>query len=217
MEKEKAEQALIARRRAEFEAKKAEEARLKQEAEQRAKAEQARQLAEKKRQEEEARKAAEARRAQALAEKRRQEAEAKRAEAALRQAEANRIAKAEAERKRVEAAQRQAEERRRAEAAARQRQEQAQAQARQVAASQWGSQIEQHVKRHWNPPPGSRGQMAKIRLEISYSGFVKGRIQFIQCSEPGFCASIEDAFRRAEPLPAPSRNDLDRTLLITMD
>ena len=72
------------------------------------------------------------------------------------------------------------------------------------------------MKRHWNPPPGTAGQVAKVRLEVSSSGYIKG-FQFVQCNVQAFCMSIEDAFTRAEPLPAPSRYDLDRRLLITMD
>ena len=119
--------------------------------------------------------------------KKRKEAEAKRAADARKKAEAAKRAKQVAERKRVEAARKQAAAKKQAEALAIKRQQQAASQERQRAASQWGSQIERHVKRHWNPPPGTAGQVAKVRLEVSSSGYIKG-FQFVQCNVQAFCA-----------------------------
>jgi colicin import membrane protein len=90
--------------------------------------------------------------------------------------------------------------------------------AQRKAKSNWGKSIVNHVKRRWQIPPGTSGMSAKVRVKISPSGYIRGEIEMIHCDgHPSYCTSIIQAYKNAEPLPRPSRNDLDRTFLITMD
>ena len=86
----------------------------------------------------------------------------------------------------------------------------------------WGGKIQQHVKRRWHPPPGTKGEQAKVRITISKSGFISSGIQIKSCSgNTEFCASVKEAFKRSEPLPRPpSKYNLskrDRTITFKMD
>ena len=90
--------------------------------------------------------------------------------------------------------------------------------AKKKAKSNWGKNIIMHVKRRWQIPPGTRGMSAKVRIKVSPSGYIRGAIEMVRCDgHPSYCASVKQAYKNAEPLPRPSRNDLDRTFLITMD
>ena len=90
--------------------------------------------------------------------------------------------------------------------------------AKKKAKSSWGSKIISHVKRRWNPPPGTQGMSAEVRITVSPSGYIRGPVKIVSCDgHPSFCDSIKQAYKDAEPLPRPSRNDLDRNFLITMD
>jgi colicin import membrane protein len=86
------------------------------------------------------------------------------------------------------------------------------------AKTNWGNNIIRHVKRHWQLPPGTQGMSAKVRIKVSPSGYIRGAIEMVYCGgDATYCASVIQAYKNSEPLPRPSRNDLDRTFLITMD
>ena len=86
------------------------------------------------------------------------------------------------------------------------------------AKTNWGKRIVTHVKRRWQIPPGTQGMSAKVRIKVSPSGYIRGAVEMVYCGgDATYCASIIQAYKNAEPLPRPSRNDLDRTFLITMD
>ncbi len=92
--------------------------------------------------------------------------------------------------------------------------------AKQKAKSDWGEKIKTHVRRRWQLPPATRGRgmSAQIRIRVSPSGYIRGPIEIVSCNgHPSYCASVKQAYKDSEPLPRPSRQDLDRTFLITMD
>ena len=89
--------------------------------------------------------------------------------------------------------------------------------AKRKAQSDWSNKIGTYVKRRWQIPPGTSGMSAVIRITVSPSGYIRGPIEIIRCAHPSFCDSIKQAYKNSEPLPRPTRNDLDRTLRITME
>ncbi|HHL18113.1 MAG TPA: cell envelope integrity protein TolA, partial [Thiothrix sp.] len=163
---------------------------------------------------EKARRRAEAKAQEKAAEKARRRAEAKAqekaAEKARRRAEAKEQRQAEERAKKRAAEKRQARENaKRAEAArARAAEKQRTAAARSRALGDWGAKIRRHVKPRWHAPPASNGMSARVKLKVSRSGYIR-RLTVTSCQgSPAFCASVKDAFKRAEPLPSPARNDL---------
>lgn len=188
------------------------EEKVKRLAEQKAReAAEAKRLAEQKVREEVEAKARE----QAETERRRQEAEqgmAQLAAVAKARREAERKSQAEAEAKRRAEAAAAAQ----AKAAAARAEAGQQAQVREEALGNWGNKIVRHVRPRWQAPPGSGGMSAKVRVQISRSGYLK-TLRVLSCNgSVSFCQSIEAAFKRAEPLPSPTRNDLfDENLNLT--
>ena len=86
----------------------------------------------------------------------------------------------------------------------------------------WGRRIQQHVDRRWHPPPGSKGKEATVKITISNSGFISSGINIISCTGAvEFCSSVEEAFERSEPFPAPPSkynfSKSDRTIIFKMD
>ena len=127
-------------------------------------------------------------------------------------------AKHEAEKKAEAAAKRKAEEAARVAAAKKAQKAKAQqlAQKRAKALGNWGRKIVRHVRPRWQTPPGSSGMTAKVRVKVSRSGYIR-HLTVVSCKgSTSFCNSIKEAFKRAEPLPSPSRNDLfDENLNLT--
>ena len=86
--------------------------------------------------------------------------------------------------------------------------------------NEWTSKIKQHVKRHWHPRLGVKGNSAKVKITVSSSGFIAGGINIQSCSgNTEFCSSVKEAFKRSEPLPIPPRNfnKSDLTILFKMN
>ncbi len=219
------------------------EKKAKEEAEKKAeKAKQAKLLAEKKAKEEAEKKAEKAKQAKLLAEKKaKEEAEKKKRAAAKAKKEARDKKIREAalkkwqEKQRLEKEQKLAAERKAKEEEEKKKQaailakekalqqkiaaekQRVSAAAKKKAQSDWSNKIGVYVKRRWQIPPGTLGMSAVIRITVSPSGYIRGPIEIIRCSHPSFCDSIKQAYKNSEPLPRPSRNDLDRTLRITME
>ncbi|MFP4684253.1 MAG: cell envelope integrity protein TolA, partial [Ectothiorhodospira sp.] len=105
----------------------------------------------------------------------------------------------EAERKRQEEAERkrQAEEERR-------RREMLATEQRQRAKDEYVAMIRYAVERNWRRPEGERrGQKAVVFVRQAPGGFIQ-HVRVEQCDgTPVFCNSVEQAVRRADPLPDP--------------
>ena len=156
--------------------------------------------------------------AEAKAEKQRAEKEAAE-KLAAKKAEYHRKWQEQQERKKAEAAAAEAKKKSDAEAAARKASLEKEKYGAQV---EWGSKIQQHVKRRWHPPPGTKGEEAKVKITISSSGFISDGINIQSCSgNTEFCASVKEAFERSEPLPRPPSkynfSKSDRTITFNMD
>ncbi len=199
-EQEKADQARLAKLKAEQEALKKQQAQKQKEL---AELEQARKIEAKKRAEEEAK------RQQAAAERERIEAERQRQEAERKRIEAERQRQAE-ERKQREAAeaaikQRIAAEQRRIE------QEEAAARARMLdtAKVEYVGLIAAKVTRNWLRPAGSPAEFScKVLVRQIPGGDVVG-VQILESSGfPAIDRSVEAAVRKASPLPRPSEPEL---------
>ncbi|KAG1658135.1 Tol-Pal system protein TolB [Nymphon striatum] len=201
--KRKKEKERIAKEKA---AKKAAEKAAKLKKEKEAKEAEKRKLAEKKKAEEAAKAKAAKEKAEreriAAAKAAKEKAEREKAEAlAAKKAEYHRKWQEAQAKKKAEAAAAEAKRKSDAEAAAKRKSLE---KAKHGALVSWGGRITQHVRRRWHPPPGSKGDLAVVRITISNSGFISSGIQMSSCSgTPEFCASVKEAFERSEPLPRP--------------
>jgi len=86
--------------------------------------------------------------------------------------------------------------------------------------NKWTSKVQQHVRRHWRQPPGTKGNMAIVKIMVSSSGFIVGGINVQSCRGTAkFCSSVKQAFKRAEPLPIPPSNfnKSDLTILFKLN
>lgn len=91
---------------------------------------------------------------------------------------------------------------------------QQQAKAKKKALGNWKKKVGRHVRPRWHTPPGSGGMKATVRVKISRSGYIRS-LSVISCKgSAGFCSSIKTAFKRAEPLPSPTSNDLYKESLV---
>lgn len=200
-----------ARQRAEQERQRQEEAAR----EQRRQEEQARQEAQRQRQAEQQRQAEERRQQEEAERQRRAEEEHRRQEEAERQRraeeerrkqeEAERQRRAEEERRKQEEARREAEAQRQREAELQRQieEEQAQQAAQQARVNYvraWGRMVENN----WSRPLGSaQGLSADVRVRLQPSGDVVS-IEIVKSSgDATFDRSVENAIRRASPLPVP--------------
>ena len=171
-------------------------------------------------QEEQAQAAREAREKQEQARKQQEalarEAAAKKAEQERQQGMAALAAAAKARRDAQKQAQQEAAARQAAEQKAQQARAQRLAKARETALGNWGRKIVRHVRPRWQTPPGSGGMTARVKVKVSRSGYIR-QLTILNCKGTrSFCDSIRAAFKRAEPLPGPSRHDLfDENLNLT--
>ncbi len=84
--------------------------------------------------------------------------------------------------------------------------------------NKWTNKIQQHVKRRWHQPPGTKGNMAIVKITVSSSGFIAGGINVQSCrGNTKFCSSVIEAFRRSEPLPIPPSNFNKLTILFKLN
>jgi len=223
-QQEEQEQLEEIKRRREEEARQAERLAEKKEQERR-------EVAELERKKEEQRKKAEAERQRAAeAERRRREAEAERQRQAeaerkrkeeeerQRQAEAERQRKEEQERKRQEEAERRRREEQREEELAAERERELQEQLererlqRQVdsALARFIPIIKQKVNRNWNRPPGLSSRIeAHVSVRLSRSGEVLSARIVRSSGNQVFDRSVENAVRKASPLPIPQERGVN--------
>jgi len=177
LEKLKTEQAALARKKAELEKQRKTEQQRLAELEAKAKAE-----AEKRRREEEARRKAEAERKRLEAEKRRREEELKRLEAERERQRAEQALKEklEAERQRL------------------------QSEHLKDLLARYKADIQNKVERNWLRPPGTAGTFScKVLVSQLPGGDVAGVRLLESCGSPALDHSVENAVRKASPMPKP--------------